>query len=588
MPVTPQNCGRYFDKKHATAVVPEVSFVKMALIGVATDHSLVQKLVASMKTSARPVATQSWLDAEWLPLAAITLLLALRVGFLFRHGVDSDEPQCLHVIYSWLRGEVPYRDCFDNHTPLFAWLFLPLARLAGETPNIVLLARLAQIPLSFGAVALFYLLARRLCDRRVALWATALSLALADWSLKAIEFRPDVLWTVLWFAALLVLVRPGNPGWRNFLPAGLLLGAALMASIKTTVLLAGLGLGWASTWLLDPEFRRAYSIPRIIECAVAVACGFVIVPAVFIGWFARHGAYAAMKYCLFTVNEPGGLSAWRIALFVAGSLASIAVAIRMRRSGGSGVWMAVFLSGAFYTFLIIGFSPSLKKQTFLPCYPLLLLAGADILLASSRNRWLARAPLAICLGLVVYQVVEDAPWRDGMGEQRALLRDALALTRPDEPILDVKGETIFRKRPIYLVYVLATLRGIETGKLQAPSPAELTATPVVAGGGAGYPDAMRAYIKRHYCLVADGRVRVAVAVPQMSSGAGSAVFHANFPIAGDYVVLRAGRTPLGVIHAATPGDQTLALKDAGAVLLYWKSAWDAGYAPAAREIERLR
>lgn len=587
MSATPQSCGRYFDKEHATAVVPGVAFVKMALIGVATDHSLVQKLLASMKTSARPVATQSWLDAEWLPLAAITLLLALRVGLLFRHGVDSDEPQCLHVIYSWLRGEVPYRDCFDNHTPLFTWLFLPLARLAGETPNIVLIARLAQIPLSFGAVALFYLLGRKLCGSRVALWATALTLALADWSLKAIEFRPDVLWTVLWFAALWMLVRPGMPGWRTFFPAGLLLGAALMASIKTTVLLAGLGLGWASTWLLDPEFRRAYSVPRIIECAVAVAFGFIVVPAAFLGWFAKHGAYAAMKYCLFTVNEPGGLSTWRLALFVVGCVASILVAIRMRRKGGSGLWIAVFLSAAFYTFLIIGFSPSLKKQTFLPCYPILLLAGADILLAS-HSRWLTRAPLAICLGLLVYQVIEDAPWHDGMGEQRALLRDALALTSPNEPILDVKGETVFRTRPIYLVYVLATLRGIETGKLQAPSPAGLATTPMVVGGGAGYPDAMRAYIKRHYCLVADGRVRVAVAVPQVSAGAGHAAFHADFPIAGDYVVLRDGRTPAGVIHVDAPGDQMLAIKDAGAVLLYWKNAWDAGYAPAEREIKRLR
>jgi hypothetical protein len=559
----------------------------MVLIGVATDHSLVQKLVASMKTPARPVATQSWLDAEWLPRAVIALFLALRVGFLFRHGVDSDEPQCLHVIYSWLRGEMPYRDCFDNHTPLFAWLFLPLARLAGETPNIVLIARIAQIPLSFGAVALFYLLARRLCDRRVALWATALSLALADWSLKAIEFRPDVLWTVLWFAALLMLARPGTPGWRNFLPAGLLLGAALMASIKTTVLLAGLGLGWASAWLLDPEFRRAYSIPRILECAVAVVCGFIIVPAAFAGWFAMHGAYAAMKYCLFTVNEPGGLSVWRLVIFVAGSLAALAIAIRMRRDGGAGFRIAVFLSAAFYTFLIIGFSPSLKKQTFLPAYPLLLLAGADLLLAS-RNRWIERAPFAICLGLVIHQIIEDAPWRDGMAEQRALLRDALALTRPNEPILDVKGETVFRKRPIYLVYVLATLRGIETGKLQAPSTAGLTTTPVVVGGGAGYPDAMRPYIKRHYCLVADGRVRVAAALPQKSASGGNAVLRADFPVAGDYVVLRDGRTPEGIIHADAPGEQALALKDAGAVLLYWKNAWDAGYAPAAREIKRLR
>ncbi len=95
----------------------------------------------------------------------------------------------------------------------------PLRAAAGETPMSLLLARLAQIPLSFGVVALFYGLARRLADRTTALWATALTLALADWSLKAVEFRPDVLWTALWFGALWVLVA-GKPGWRVFLPAG--------------------------------------------------------------------------------------------------------------------------------------------------------------------------------------------------------------------------------------------------------------------------------------------------------------------------------------------------------------------------------
>jgi Dolichyl-phosphate-mannose-protein mannosyltransferase len=126
---------------------------------------------------------------------------------VFRLQADSDESQHLHLIYGWLNGELPYRDRFDNHTPLLYLLFLPLAALAGETPHIILLARIAEFPISLAILALIYLIARRLTDRQVALWTVATVLALADWSLKSLEFRPDVLWSFCWFLAIWVLVE---------------------------------------------------------------------------------------------------------------------------------------------------------------------------------------------------------------------------------------------------------------------------------------------------------------------------------------------------------------------------------------------
>jgi hypothetical protein len=80
---------------------------------------------------------------------------------------DSDEAQHLHMIYGWLSGELPYRDRFDNHTPLLYLIFLPLAALAGETPQIILLARIAEFPISLGMLSLIYLIGRRLADWEV-------------------------------------------------------------------------------------------------------------------------------------------------------------------------------------------------------------------------------------------------------------------------------------------------------------------------------------------------------------------------------------------------------------------------------------
>jgi 4-amino-4-deoxy-L-arabinose transferase-like glycosyltransferase len=533
--------------------------------------AVVQMLEFPMKSLP---SRSSSVSAGWA-IAAIAGLLVLRFLFLARHGVDSDETQHLHVIYGWLRGELPYRDQFDNHTPLFAWLFLPFARLAGETPNVVLFARLAQIPLSFGVVALFYGLARRLADRTTALWATAFTLALADWSLKALEFRPDVLWTALWLGALWVLAI-AKPGWRSFLPAGLLLGAALMASVKTVFLLAGLGLGWLGAWVLCPEFRQAYTPRRIVECALAGAAGFTVVPAAFLGGFAANGALEAMRYCLFTVNVPESPAVWRSGLFAAGAVVALGLAWRMHRTGGNGMREAVFLAAAFYALLVVGFSPSLKKQTFLPAYPLLILVAVDVLRLA---RWRPWIPAAACMGLLVHQFLEAAPWRDGMAAQRELLRAVLAITRPGEPVLDVKGETVFRPRPLYFVFVQATMRGIDQGRLPQPDLKKLAAsgTPVAIGGGAGFPDALRKYVKDHYAATRDGLLRVAGG----SLDRNGALWQAELPVAGDYVLLTRRGELVSTVRIPASGVQMLEAGEGR--VLYWKRAWDAGCLPATRD-----
>jgi hypothetical protein len=50
------------------------------------------------------------------------------------------------------------------------------------------------------------------------------------------------------------------------------------------------------------------------------------------------------------------------------------------------------------------------------------------------------------------------------------------LTQAGDYLIDRKGETIFRRRPVYLVYQHATVRAIEEGRLSDPDPEALTAT----------------------------------------------------------------------------------------------------------------
>src|SRR4051794_17888837 len=83
----------------------------------------------------RETEFQLW---ETLGIAGLVLLwLGLRSFSVFNHLWDSDEPQHLHVVWEWTQGVLPYRDFFDNHTPLFHVLFAPVLRLFGERADIV-------------------------------------------------------------------------------------------------------------------------------------------------------------------------------------------------------------------------------------------------------------------------------------------------------------------------------------------------------------------------------------------------------------------------------------------------------------------
>jgi hypothetical protein len=524
---------------------------------------------------------------ERIPLILITGLLALRVLYLFMHAVDSDEPQNLHVIYRWLDGALPYRDQFDNHTPLFHWMFLPFAAFVGENADVVALARLALVPLSFGVVGLIYALARRLYDRRTALWGVAILLALADWSLKSIEFRPDILWMALWFGALWVLVRPnGRPGPMSFFLAGLLLGASASASVKTAFLLPGLALGWAAAWILSREFRALYPWKMILQCAVTGALGFVIVPGIIAAYFAFQGALDEMIFCVYAINKDPFLTS-RSWIFLAAIPFICLLAFYLVRQGGliSAYRAAVFLAAAVYALAIIGFGPfeSLAKQTFLAAYPLLVATGCHVVLTFRRwnDRQAAMLGTSVCAALGAVMLVESPPFRHGMAEQRGLLTAILEKTKPDEYVMDIKGETIFRRRPIYLAYVGITKRAIDSRRLQSPDPAGLqnTRTAFAIESTASFPEAMRSFLKQNYLRTMTDELRVAGKLLKPSWESGNWIERARVEIPGTYVIVANGAVVAERV-IQEPSEQVFDFEGSREQrFLFWKPAWERGLRP---------
>src|SRR5215467_2371504 len=133
------------------------------------------------------------------------VLLGLRYFYVTGQAWDSDEPQHLHVVWAWASGLLPYKDVFDNHSPLFQALSAPIFALLGERADIVTAMRWVILPVSVLVLWMTYLLGRRLFSRRVALWGSVLAACFPDLYFKLDEYRPDLFWCALWLIMLAIL-----------------------------------------------------------------------------------------------------------------------------------------------------------------------------------------------------------------------------------------------------------------------------------------------------------------------------------------------------------------------------------------------
>jgi hypothetical protein len=90
------------------------------------------------------------------------VLLTLRLFYATNQPWDSDEPQHLHVVWAWANGLLPYKDVFDNHSPLFQALSAPIFALLGERADIVTAMRWVIMAVSVLPVGSVLVLGRRI------------------------------------------------------------------------------------------------------------------------------------------------------------------------------------------------------------------------------------------------------------------------------------------------------------------------------------------------------------------------------------------------------------------------------------------
>ena len=465
----------------------------------------------------------------------LAALLALKMGYTLNYRVGSDEPQHLHVAWGWTQGMLPYRDFFDNHTPLFHLLYSPLLKWLGERADILIPMRLAMLPLFFVSLGAVYRIGATLFSRRAGAWAVIFAGLWPNFLLITSEFRTDVLWTTLWLVAIAVLAgRPFTV--RRALVLGAVLGAAFGVSLKTSLMVIALALALSTVLIIRLLAHAKVGWRNIALWIAAGLAGMAVIPAAIAIFFYEKGAWRPFYYCIITHNTLPALGHWSDkafhvtwfppsipspwwfplalpAMFIAArSFAACHkdISLGLRRA-------TVFLAAGFFYFPLRSYWPLITGQDFLPVEPLLCI-GVAAAVVEFENRCAVRrwAQPAFCSALLAFIAVTEIgfaflhqlPWRNKAVEFTQHLEATLRLTDPGDLVMDGKGETIFRNRPFYYALEDITRTRIMRGLIPDDIPECLVATRTCVASTSRLPPRAMKFVEANYVQL-NKSVRVA-------------------------------------------------------------------------------
>jgi hypothetical protein len=425
-----------------------------------------------------------------------SLALALRVVAIVRYRIDSDEPQHLHTVWMWSRGLIGYRDFYDNHTPLFHMLMAPLLSAAGETAHVFLIGRMAMLPIAIASLAVLYWIARRLYGTGIAAWSVIAAAVLPPVLLKSVEFRNDNLWVLCCLLILgFVIAAPLTP--RRAATVGVLLAISLMTSIKTVFFAAALAIAIA---MID-----GVTMPIVL----AAAAGFLVPIAALLGWFASNGALHDLLWCVVKVNGELPVSAMRRAEGVALAALVVVGVLRYIRTRPCRREVAIAAATTImFMGCVEGLSLLISPRDMLPGFWMAAMFGVAML---AQRPLIMRAAVA---SLMLFACTDGELLRAPDSYPQRLVAEALMVTPPSEPVLDLKGETIFRRRPSYIALEPVGRNALVRGIVRETFIDDVIARRchVVTRDAPFFPPATRDFLNEHFIDV--GELRVAGAMVQ--------------------------------------------------------------------------
>lgn len=501
----------------------------------------------------------------------------LRVLAAVHYRIDSDETQHLHVVWGWTHGLLQYRDIFDNHMPVFHLLCAPLLRLFGERAGSLIGMRLAMLPIYAAALFLTYRIALTCYSRRDAIAATVIAAFIPTFFLTSSEFRPDTLWAVCWFGAILVIVsKPVTP--IRAAAAGLLLGLDFAVSMKTSLLVVALLAGVVVT--MATTRSRTFCASALVRCVLPLVAGIMIVPALIALYFASQGAlheffYGTMGHNLIWRWKVNRLIAYPCLL----TLMVIVVRALLRSTDDSRIVrrrIFLFVTTHFYGATLFCFWPLVEREHWLPYAPLAAIGFAPILASSWKRASFVAVQIALIVGL-------GSLWRDNTSSELRLIDATLRLTSPAEAVVDLKGETVFRHRAFRHVLEPITKERIRTGRLRDSLADDVVAEHALLAvkDDVAFPRHARRFLRENF--IEAGAVRVAGCALPSRGGSFTIRIPAPYAVTATANVVEGllDGTPYNGPRFLAPGVHTFTpSRHSRAFFVVWARAIERGFAPA--------
>jgi hypothetical protein len=522
-----------------------------------------------------------------------TLTLILRFFYAAHYRIDSDEPQHLHVVWAWTQGLLPYRDVFDNHSPLFQLLSAPVFAWLGERPDIIVPMRLLMIVPFCVAVWAVGGIGHRIASLRVGLWSAVFAALYPRFFFGSSEYRPDDLWACIWLIMLLTAISGQIRSIRSFF-VGLLLGFSFCVSMKTTLMLIAMALAMLVLVILEINLGNKIPWSRLVGGAAAALGGALIFPGLTLLIF--RDALPEMYYCVIQHNIPPSIQSaepFHILKWIAFLIVPLTLGfIFYRRSQDSPkvrrAWW-IGLVALFYFATLKSFWPILTDEDYLPSDPLAMGLLALAVLNIPRCRWtiaetiVRYLPHCIAFSCIITIFASASPFQDRTRNKISMIANVLRLTKPDDYVMDSKGETIYRRRPFY--YVMEGLTGfrMKSGLIKDDIIEKIVETGTPVATVRRMPAKTAEFIRENYLPIA---FRLSVLGKWLSEDNGLATFKVMVP--GSYVFMDEASSFSGTLNGKPitgpeylfPGEYQLTrTSGTGRIALFWSRAAELGYNP---------
>jgi hypothetical protein len=496
------------------------------------------------------------------------VLLAVKALTIYHFRADGDETQHAHVVWEWATGHLQYRDVFDNHMPLFQMLCGPLMAALGPRADIMVMLRWAMVPLYGVCVWCVFRLTEVLFSRRLAPWMALAAGALPKFFYTSTEFRPDDLWAVFWLLGLVVAVS-GPFTMKRAFAFGLMLGLTFAVSLKTVVLVAGLltatvlamGLGWVR--------RQGPGVVGSVGRLAAIVAGAVIPVGTTVLYFYRQGAFWIMYYCVVSHNVVprmkrwGHLSAhvWIFPIAVAASILVVWLISRQTRDTGLAMRRTiVLLTPWFFLCLLLSYWPDITREDDVPyvpltpllAVPLVMWISSAVKLPKIEARFFTWVMPAVCFAELLW-VWNIVPLRsDRLKVTTRSIADVLLLTGPNDYVMDMKGDYIFRKRPYYWAFETITKTRMRMGLIKDDliERMEKHETKMAFLFSAHVLPAATRFIVTNYISFDKAALDLAVAGKELGNAGADGTYSFDVAIPATYAVVSETGTTAGILDGA--------------------------------------